>query len=259
MEGSHADSASRTCSGPAPILAPVLALFALTALIRWADLDRSIQQLFWSPLSGWTFESSAFVDFLYHYGTWPAVFAATIGFFAWIYAAWTHRAVAVGKLGGFLVVALLLGPGLIVNYALKDHYGRPRPRDVIEFSGREYFRPIGEPTFSGHGKSFPSGHSAMGFFWFAPCIYLWRQRRRVAMGFGILALCHGALMGLARTAQGAHWMSDHLWAAGVLYITYWVLHALSPKVPFVVPNLGFRTSERWLGASISQTQSSPMT
>ena len=35
----------------------------------------------------------------------------------------------------FLVLVAALGPGLLINVVFKDHYGRPRPREVQELGG----------------------------------------------------------------------------------------------------------------------------
>jgi membrane-associated PAP2 superfamily phosphatase len=121
---------------------------------------------------------------------------------------------------------LAVGPGLLVNASLKEHYGRPRPRQVTEFGGSKQFHPLGEPTWDGQGKSFPSGHASMGFFWFAPAIYFWPRCRRAARGLVGLALIHGGLIGFARMAQGAHWPSDVLWSAGIVYLSAWLLYRM---------------------------------
>ena len=39
----------------------------------------------------------------------------------------------------FLMATLALGPGLLVNVVLKDHWGRSRPIDVTQFGGPEHF------------------------------------------------------------------------------------------------------------------------
>src|SRR5690348_14890564 len=44
-----------------------------------------------------------------------------------------------------MIVTLTLGPGLLTNVVLKDHWGRPRPIDVIEFKGNELFVPWWNP------------------------------------------------------------------------------------------------------------------
>ncbi|PWB64999.1 MAG: PAP2 family protein, partial [Deltaproteobacteria bacterium] len=39
-------------------------------------------------------------------------------------------------IGIFLLLCVIIGPGLIINGILKDHWGRPRPRQIVEFAGR---------------------------------------------------------------------------------------------------------------------------
>lgn len=46
-----------------------------------------------------------------------------------------------GRAALFLVATLALGPGLLVNVALKDHWGRPRPIDIAQLGGTEHFVP----------------------------------------------------------------------------------------------------------------------
>ena len=46
----------------------------------------------------------------------------------------------------FVLAALAVGPGLVVNVGFKDHWGRARPRDVTEFFGDKRFTPALQPT-----------------------------------------------------------------------------------------------------------------
>ena len=188
------------------------------------DLDRSLEQQFWSAQNGWHWGDNTWIQFLYRYGTWPALLAAGLGLIIWIRSYFGVRWKPFRQLGRFLVMAMLLGPGLLINGTFKELYGRPRPRQVMEFGGTERFRQIGEPTFDGNGKSFPSGHASMGFFWFAPCIYFWQRHRRLALVFAALALVHGGLMSFGRMAQGAHWPSDNLWAGAIVYLCSWAIY-----------------------------------
>jgi lipid A 4'-phosphatase len=50
-----------------------------------------------------------------------------------------------GRAALFLILTLVLGPGLLVNVALKDHWARPRPGMVTEFGGTMVFRPWWDP------------------------------------------------------------------------------------------------------------------
>jgi lipid A 4'-phosphatase len=44
-----------------------------------------------------------------------------------------------GRAALFLLVTLVVGPGLFVNVLTKEHWGRPRPIDIPEFGGDEPF------------------------------------------------------------------------------------------------------------------------
>ena len=44
-----------------------------------------------------------------------------------------------GRATIFLISALIIGPGLIVNAGLKENWGRPRPLNVTEFGGPQHF------------------------------------------------------------------------------------------------------------------------
>jgi len=104
----------------------------------------------------------------------------------------------------FLVLVLVIGPGLIVNLTFKDHFGRARPRDVAEFGGSKHF----SPAFTVAGQcgtncSFSSGDAAGAFFALPLALVL--TRRRAAF---VAALSLGALVSFSRVAAGAHFFSD---------------------------------------------------
>lgn len=202
----------------------MLLLAVGSVAFRFSDLDLVVQRWFWLAEGGWKLEDAWLVNALYAYGTYPALFVAAGGLIICIASFFVLRLRPARHLSGLLAFAMIIGPGLLVNVALKDNYGRPRPRQVTEFAGSQQFRWIGEPTFDRKAKSFPSGHASMGFFWFVPAIYFWSRSRNLAWGLGGLALLHGGLMGFGRMAQGGHWPSDILWSAGVVYVTGWGLH-----------------------------------
>ena len=47
---------------------------------------------------------------------------------------------------GLGLAALLLGPGWVVNEALKNHWGRARPEQVSDFGGAQRFTPALQPA-----------------------------------------------------------------------------------------------------------------
>jgi membrane-associated PAP2 superfamily phosphatase len=127
-----------------------------------------------------------------------------------------------------LVLALLLGPGLVVNGILKPEAGRPRPRNIVEFGGAESFRPVGSIDLSGDGKAFPSGHASVGFYFFVFYILWRRSRPRAARAALAAGLVGGAVIGLQRIAVGAHFLSDVIWSGGVVYLVPLCLDAVLP-------------------------------
>jgi lipid A 4'-phosphatase len=108
----------------------------------------------------------------------------------------------------FLIVTMIVGPGLIVNLGLKDHAHRPRPVHVVEFGGADPFRPWYK--FDGgcaKNCSFVSGEAATGFWMVAPASLLPPPARAPAL---VAALVFGAGASLLRMAFGGHFLSDVL-------------------------------------------------
>jgi len=115
------------------------------------------------------------------------------------------------RLALYIVLSLAIGPGLLVNTLLKDHWGRARPHQILEFGGALHFTPVLEFTNQcARNCSFPSGHGALGFWTVTLAILAPPRWRDWAI---ILALTVGAMVGLMRIAQGAHFLSDVLAAA----------------------------------------------
>jgi lipid A 4'-phosphatase len=121
----------------------------------------------------------------------------------------------------FMLLGMAIGPGLIINAVLKNNWDRPRPRDVVEFGGRQKFTPA--PLMGSTGKSFPCGDSSIGFLLSAGW-WIWRRSRpRRAIASLIAGLGAGAAIGFARMVAGGHFLSDVVWSA---YFTLIVLHVL---------------------------------
>ncbi|HZB91099.1 MAG TPA: phosphatase PAP2 family protein, partial [Stellaceae bacterium] len=128
-----------------------------------------------------------------------------------------------GRAAAFLLLALALGPGLVVNTVLKDHWGRARPSQVTEFGGAERFTPAPLPADQcPRNCSFPAGHPAMGYYLVAFALLVPEpRRRRLAVG---AAIGLGAAIGVARMAAGGHFLSDVVFSgfivAGVTRLVY---------------------------------------
>src|SRR3972149_9317319 len=85
---------------------------------------------------------------------------------------WPRRKLLVsGRAILFLTATLALGPGLLVNVLLKDHWGRRRPIDVAQFGGAEHFVPWWDPRGDcPKNCAFVSGDVSGAFWTMAPAV-----------------------------------------------------------------------------------------
>ena len=121
----------------------------------------------------------------------------------------------------YLLATLALGPGLVVHTVFKDHWGRARPRDVIEFGGDKTFTPafvISDQC--DRNCSFVAGHPSMGFYFFALAFLARRRRYRLYLAAGGF----GGLVGLGRIAQGAHFLSDVIFSGVFVFVVAYILY-----------------------------------
>jgi len=207
-----------------PILVPLAILALLTTLVLAFDLDNRVARHYYGGNGKWLLDSNWLIQLLYNYGTWPAIVAVVACALNFLVGSARRKSIAAKHLGLYAALVLILGPGLVVNALFKDHFGRPRPRNVLEFGGSQPFAELFHPRLGMEGASFPSGHASMGFLWFAFAVYYSGRNRRLALLFTALALTHGAVMGYGRVAQGAHWFSDVIWSAGFVYLVSWMIY-----------------------------------
>jgi len=123
----------------------------------------------------------------------------------------------------FLLLALALGPGILVNGIFKTYWGRARPINVTEFGGKKQFSPA--YMFANQCKgncSFVSGDAAVGYFFLAFLFVAKKRERMVA----ILGTLLGTTIGMVRIAQGAHFLSDVVFAGFITLTVAWVLKLL---------------------------------
>jgi lipid A 4'-phosphatase len=193
--------------------AALLAAGGVALLLPWERIDPAVSRFFYrppTPNGPWQ-EAAPFPwGALAHLTTWIAVTLVLAGI-GLALRAWRRREPAHAAL--VVLLGLALGPGLLVNVVFKDHCHRPRPRQTLGLGGD--FTYVAPFHIGPVGKSFPCGHSAVGFACIALAGVVEARRRgaRRAVVAGSLAL--GALLGLGRIATGAHFASDVVWS-GIL-------------------------------------------
>ena len=197
----------------------ILFLTIGTLIFRITDLDLQIQRVFFTEEDGWFLSELPMVKFIYAYSNIPALIIAVLSLLALALGFSLQRLVIYRKIALLLVLVMVIGPGIIVNSILKDHWGRPRPRNVTEFEGTMEYLKVGEKGIAGKAKSFPCGHASMGFYFFTLYFILRSKLRQLALLFLGIALIGGTGIGLVRMIQGGHFASDVLWTGGLVYLT----------------------------------------
>jgi len=197
--------------------------------------------LFYQPGVGFTWPERGFMEFVR--AALPVIilggfvfcivlWVAGIWYEQWFWGMTTNRAV-------YLMTTLMVGPGIIVNALLKPNWGRARPKDITLFGGSEaYTPPLWVADACERNCSFVSGHASIAF-WVTAYAFLLPSKWRLT---GVLAgTAFGFGVGLVRVAQGAHFLSDVMFAGIIVLWVNYALYRVVIQRAFNIP--GFRAPE----------------
>jgi membrane-associated PAP2 superfamily phosphatase len=241
-----------------PELAVLVGLAAAVTALFWStDLDIEAARWFHHPQAAdpWPVASQPLWHLFYRSAPWVTGSLAVAGAALLIAGMVRGKSRRFRLLGIFLLLSVAVGPGLIINAIFKDHWGRPRPRQIVEFGGRlEYVPPL-LPART-HGKSFPCGHCSVGYL-YAAGWWVWR-RKYPALAAGSLAAgtVLGTLLGFGRMAAGGHFLSDVAWsgliASGTAHaLYYYVLRIPAREDSREVLYPRIERSPRWRAAALA--------
>jgi lipid A 4'-phosphatase len=209
-------------------LTVILAVGIVTALVfgLYPRLDLTISAPFYDPLHHvWPATSSRLLalhrDFSAYLAAILVIIAIVLGVVGVVRLG--ASGLSLRRAAWFLIGSCLLGPGLIVNTLLKPEWGRPRPADVIDFSGRLPFVPWWNPFGACDGNcSFVSGETSLAF-WILAWALVVPQRYRAATAVAALVNC--VVLSAGRIAMGGHFMSDVLFGIVVTALSIWLSYA----------------------------------
>ncbi len=113
----------------------------LLLLIAFTPSSHSGRPLYQQPLyRQHSFSSDRVYSFIYHYGILPAWILAGVSTIGLLISITFSRYRKYLKICSYLCLTLLIGSGVIVHLVLKDHWGRPRPKQTIEYGGEQSYR-----------------------------------------------------------------------------------------------------------------------
>jgi len=221
-------------------LGPTLLAAAFLLWLETTAIDTAISNWFFDPASG-TFPLHHNVALEVFGHQWPkqlVVVVACSAIAMYLLSFVLPEFVPRRRLLLFLSLALTLAP-LAVSL-LKVTSARHCPWSLLEYGG---FAPRlslldAVPPGALPGQCFPGGHASAGFcllaFYFAG---LDLGNRRLALAGLWGGLGAGMALGMARVAQGAHFLSHNLWSALVCWLVILVLYlAVMDPRPAAIPS-----------------------
>jgi len=124
----------------------------------------------------------------------------------------------------YVALSFGLGPGLVTNGLLKNEIGRARPHQTVEFGGTKAFSPPFAPAQQcARNCAFVSGHAAFAFA-LMTFVFLMKPGTTARRHAGRTVIAFGVLVGIGRMVQGAHWLSDVIFAAWINIAIAWLLY-----------------------------------
>ncbi|WP_158545284.1 phosphatase PAP2 family protein [Bremerella cremea] len=209
------------------VAAPLLVLAVLTTLCYLTPLDLvTTRQFFSASGNPFPFRETWLANLIYDYGPLPAIVFGTLSGVVFL-ASFVFASLRPARKGAFFcLLAIVIGPGILINSVLKPYWGRPRPCDIVAFGGQQNYIPPGTIGPYEMAKSFPSGHASMGYVFMLPAFLLLNKHRRTAAAVFAIGVLLGAGVGASRIAEGGHFLSDIAWSGAIVYFTGLALYVV---------------------------------
>jgi len=230
-----------------PIILFLAAVLGFSALF-WAlpALDMATSELFYRAGAGFPLSQEPLLKAFRKSSDLVLVllFTGLVVHLAWRVARQGLNALAGARRSVFLLAALAVGPGLIVNGVLKSWWGRPRPVSVDIFGGEAPYQPVWRISdWCQSNCSFVSGEASSAA-WMVAAIVLIPARLRPFLAPPVVI--YGLLLSVNRLAFGGHFLSDVVLSWTISGLVFAVLFRVMVSAPGVAQRARIRA---WKGVS----------
>ena len=204
-----------------------LVLMALLLVFDPASLDFRIENMFYSPDTGFVGQHFSWFENILHDRAKQGVIA--VGVFAiagFLLSLFPMRLAVWRRQLGYVVLAMAMSTSIVMP--LKNLTQVHCPWSLTEFGGTEMHSPLLGPRAptSKPGKCWPGGHASGGFSLLA-FYFVFRDRRPRWARLGlVIALGLGTVFSLSRTMQGAHFLSHNVWT----FLIDWVICVMTYRL-----------------------------
>jgi len=168
------------------------------------QLDIQISKMFYTKELGFFYKANYFAKIIFQLVPWLTYTSAIIYISLGLCQYFISKKIS--KILLYLIITLIIGPGIIVNSLLKENFGRARPRSIIEFGGNAIFSNVFILSDQCQTNcSFSSGHAAAAYIFTNLSFIAPRRYKNILFNSAIV---FGTLVGIVRIAQGGHFASD---------------------------------------------------
>lgn len=147
------------------------------------------------------------------FGKYPAIIVSILAIVYMLIPYLRNKSQLLKRIAITWLIALIFGAGLVGGFITVEGFDRPRPRETTLLQGKEKYVPPFVVSEAKSGKSFTSGHAAMGFIFAVPFFALRRRKPKTSYAFLAGGLLFGSILGYTRMVLGAHFITDVIWSA----------------------------------------------
>ncbi len=207
----------------------IISILLAAIFIKFPQIDIYVSGLFYIEGQKFYLKENSILMFLHNSVTYVTTFMAVLWISLIIATSIKKRPVfGLSRIRAiYLLLALIIGPGIVVNAIFKDQWGRARPSQIEMFGGKSEFTPafiISDQCES--NCSFVSGDPSVGFYLLALALAIPRYRKL----FICASLSAGVVLSATRIIQGGHFLSDTIFSGIFTFTVIYLLYIALLKV-----------------------------